>query len=77
MKRLIIIPILVVLAGCGTLHPDDMGATAKCLHNAETVRDVNKHMDEYFPDTSLNTTEEVYQSMRNECMWAKAQAKKD
>jgi len=79
MKMLFIIPVLVILAGCGngTLRYDDMGATAKCLHDAETVRKVNEYMDEKFPKMSLNRTAEVYQSQRNECMWAKAQGKKD
>jgi len=77
MKRLIIIPVLVVLAGCGTLSRDDMGTTAGCLHDAETVRELNEYMDKKFPVTSLNRTAEVYQSMRNECMWAKAGGKKD
>lgn len=85
MKRLFIIPVLVILAGCGTLSRDDMGSTAGCLYDAETVRKVNEYMDETFPDSSnplirnaySNRTAEVYQSQRNECMWAKAQAKKD
>ena len=78
MKRLIIIPVLAILAGCGTVGETfPMPSTMKCLHYAEIDRRLNEVLDEEFPNTSLNRTAEVYQSQRNECMWAKAQAKKD
>jgi hypothetical protein len=78
MKMLFIIPVLVILAGCGngTLRYADMGATAKCLHDAETLRKVLEHMDKDLSG-SPEATKRYYQSKVNECMWVKAQAKKD
>lgn len=56
----------------GTLKPNDMGSTARCLYEAELQADIDPIYG-YPP----NVIEFEYQLARNECMWAKAQAKKD
>jgi hypothetical protein len=56
----------------GTLKPENMGSTAQCLYQAEINAAFNQMIG--WPGSVV---EAVYQSDRNECMWAKAQSKKD
>jgi len=73
MKRLIIIPVLVLLASCGTVGDTfPMPSTMKCLKRADLVPLELGMMG--IP------AEEAYKHRQiaiNECMWAKAGGKKD
>lgn len=63
-RKLIAVTLAMILGGCTgqQLKPEMMGATAKCLHDADAR-------------TAKGSAER--QSAHNECMWAKASDMKD
>ena len=72
--------VLVVLTGCASGPPiySRVGTTAWCLEQAREVYERELDYAAMAADVEAFTeADEEYQAARNECMWKKAQAKKD
>ncbi len=77
MKMILVLAMVGVLAGCGTVGKTfPMPSTMKCLHHTEDMYQLALSLEKKF-GYAIESPEKAYRRMRNECMWAKAAGKKD